>query len=213
MPSPYPGALAPNPRRQFLDEEGNPLAGGLLYSYLAGTTTPEAVFADALLTTPHSNPITLDAAGRVTYYVDAKGYKFKLLKATNELVWEVDNVEDLGQVFLKTLGVLFSTGSRDVVSGYVVDPDDNIVTVNSTGGADPCVITLEPASGDSARKRMLAVKNKGNIEVALTPQAGETIDGVVGAYTIPVAASPLFPCVWIAPDGTGNWDIIGSHGI
>ena len=213
MASPFPGALAPIPRFQFFDDEGQPLAGGLLYTYIAGTTTPEAVYTDANLTTPHSNPIVLDGAGRVTIYLDSMAYKFKLLKATNELVWEQDNIEDIGLVFLTQLGVIFSTGTRDVISGYEVDPDDNIVTVNSTGGPDPCVITLENAGGATPRKKVLFVKNKGTIEIALTPQAGETIDSVVGAYTIPVASSPLFPCVQLGPNGSGNWDILSSHGI
>ena len=34
--------LAVPPFLQFLDSDGNPLAGGKVYTYAAGTTTPKA---------------------------------------------------------------------------------------------------------------------------------------------------------------------------
>jgi len=48
----------------MLDNNGIPLAGGLIYTYSAGTTTPQATYTDATGTTPASNPIVLDSAGR-----------------------------------------------------------------------------------------------------------------------------------------------------
>ena len=48
----------------MLDNNGIPLAGGLIYTYSAGTTTPLATYTDATGTTPASNPIVLDSAGR-----------------------------------------------------------------------------------------------------------------------------------------------------
>lgn len=55
-----------NPRAQFFDTNGNPLSGGKLYFYQAGTTTPQAIYSDFELTTPISgNPLVLDSAGRI----------------------------------------------------------------------------------------------------------------------------------------------------
>ena len=51
------------PILMFADEEGKPLAGGKLYTYEAGTTTPQPLYTDVLRTVPFSNPIILDAAG------------------------------------------------------------------------------------------------------------------------------------------------------
>ena len=48
----------------MLDNNGIPLAGGLIYTYSAGTTTPLATYTDATGATPASNPIVLDSAGR-----------------------------------------------------------------------------------------------------------------------------------------------------
>ena len=49
---------------QFFDNSGVPLAGGLLYSYEAGTTTPAPTYTTSAGTIAHTNPIVLDAAGR-----------------------------------------------------------------------------------------------------------------------------------------------------
>ena len=50
---------------QFLDNNGNVLSGGKIYTYEAGTTTPLATYTSSSGNTAHTNPIVLDAAGRV----------------------------------------------------------------------------------------------------------------------------------------------------
>lgn len=49
---------------QFFDDSGNPLAGGSIDVYSPGTTTPIDSYKESSLTTPHTNPIVLDAYGR-----------------------------------------------------------------------------------------------------------------------------------------------------
>jgi hypothetical protein len=51
--------------QQFFDNNGVILSGGKLYSYVAGTTTPQATYTSASGSTPHTNPIILNSAGRV----------------------------------------------------------------------------------------------------------------------------------------------------
>lgn len=48
----------------FLDNDGNPLAGGKLFFYEPGTTTDKATYSDADETTPNTQPLLLDAYGR-----------------------------------------------------------------------------------------------------------------------------------------------------
>ena len=50
---------------QFFDSNGVPLAGGLLYTYSAGTTTPVVTYTTNSGNVANSNPIVLDASGRV----------------------------------------------------------------------------------------------------------------------------------------------------
>jgi hypothetical protein len=45
---------------QYLDNSGLLLAGGLIYTYAGGTTTPLASYADATGLIANSNPVVLD---------------------------------------------------------------------------------------------------------------------------------------------------------
>jgi hypothetical protein len=90
--SPVGGAGA-----QFFDNNGNPLTGGKLYTYAAGTTTPQVTYTSASGATPHSNPIILDAAGRVSgsneiWLALGVAYKFVMKTSEDVLLWTSDNV-------------------------------------------------------------------------------------------------------------------------
>jgi hypothetical protein len=80
---------------QFFTDTGEPLAGGLIYTYQAGTTTPAAEYTTSAGNIAHSNPIVLDSAGRVPneiWLTDAATYKFVLQTAAAVLVGTYDNV-------------------------------------------------------------------------------------------------------------------------
>lgn len=63
-----PQNLIPTPELQFLDVNGNPLAGGLVYTYAGDGATPKATFLTAVGTNANSNPVVLDAAGRGIFW-------------------------------------------------------------------------------------------------------------------------------------------------
>lgn len=81
---------------QLFDNNGNPLSGGKLYTYAAGTTTPLTSYTSSSGSTPHSNPIILDAAGRVSggeIWLDyASQYKFVVRTSTDVLIATYDNI-------------------------------------------------------------------------------------------------------------------------
>lgn len=54
---------------QFLDGNGDPLSGALLFFYLAGTSTKENTFTDSSGGTPNSNPMVTNADGRLAQAV------------------------------------------------------------------------------------------------------------------------------------------------
>lgn len=89
------GVIATIPRIQFSNALGLPLAGGRLYTYLAGTTTPETTYQDQDLTDANENPITLDSTGSCMIWLDPnKSYKFLLKSALGitQPGWPVDNI-------------------------------------------------------------------------------------------------------------------------
>lgn len=82
---------------QFFDNNGIPLAGGLVYTYTAGTTTPQAAYTTSAGSIAHANPIVLDSSGRVPsggeiWLTDAVAYKFVLKTATATTIGTYDNV-------------------------------------------------------------------------------------------------------------------------
>lgn len=97
--SPVGGAAA-----QFLDNNGNPLSGGKLYTYVAGTTTPQATYTTASGATAHTNPIVLDSGGRVPsgeiWLTDGLQYKFVLKTSTDVLIGTYDNLIGINSNFV-----------------------------------------------------------------------------------------------------------------
>lgn len=80
---------------QFFDGSGVPLAGGFLYSFLAGTTTPEVTWTSHTGAALNSNPIVLDSEGRVPEMVWinlAKSYKFRLEDHNHVEIWTKDYI-------------------------------------------------------------------------------------------------------------------------
>jgi len=84
--------LSPSAKQQFFDANGNPLSGGKVYTYAAGTTTPLATYSDYAGVTPNANPIILDSRGEALIYLSVYKYKFKLTDANDVEIWTVDNI-------------------------------------------------------------------------------------------------------------------------
>lgn len=87
---------------QFFDNNGNPLSGGKLRTYAAGTTTNQETYTTSAGTpgTEHTNPIILDAAGRVpggneVWLVSGQRYKFVLFTSVDVQLWSADNVSGI----------------------------------------------------------------------------------------------------------------------
>jgi microcystin-dependent protein len=116
------GSIAPSFWTQIEDANGAPLAGGLIYSYSAGTTTPIATWSDVGLTTPNSNPIVLDSAGRATIFLSVGvSYKFVVQTALGVAVRTADNILGLPLSTTTISGgtagqVLTSTGPTSIAS-------------------------------------------------------------------------------------------------
>ena len=89
---------------QFFDNSGNILSGGKIFTYAAGTTTPQASYTTAGVGTPHSNPIILDAAGRVPsgeiWLTDGLQYKFLIKTSADVQIGSYDNIIGINSNFV-----------------------------------------------------------------------------------------------------------------
>lgn len=89
--------LSPLPIQKFFDSNGNPLVGGLLFTYAAGTSTKVATAKDQA-GTPNTNPVVLDYRGECNVWLDQTlTYKFVLAPAGDtdpptKAIWTVDNI-------------------------------------------------------------------------------------------------------------------------
>ena len=83
---------------QQLDEFGEPLSGGQLYIIQAGTvSTPQNAYQDEALTKPTTNPIVLDAAGRIPQFFLADGQiKVRLQDRMGVVKFVADNLLVIG---------------------------------------------------------------------------------------------------------------------
>lgn len=87
---------------QFFDNNGNPLSGGKIYTYAAGTTTPNPTYTTNSDSSLHTNPIVLDAAGRVPsggeiWLQLGVGYKFVVKTSAEVLIATYDNIPSSAQ--------------------------------------------------------------------------------------------------------------------
>ncbi len=86
--------LSPVLVQRFCDNNGNPLFGGQLYSYQAGTTTPLATYTDSTGSTANTNPVVLNARGEANVWIPANtAYKFVLEDSAGNTIWTVDQVQ------------------------------------------------------------------------------------------------------------------------
>ena len=139
---------------QFFDNSGVPLAGGLLYSYEAGTTTPAPTYTTIAGNIANTNPIVLDASGRPPNEIWLEGgiqYKLVLKTSTGVLLWTMDNLSGLpsagsqdyqtataGQTVFN-VGFTYTVGNNSL--NVLVNGSKQIVTLNYTE-TSPTVVTF-----------------------------------------------------------------------
>lgn len=119
----------PGPEIQYLNFNGQPLAGAYLCSFAAGTTTPLATYTDSTAVTPNTNPIVLDSYGRASVWIGPQLYKFVLYSGgngacpgTGSVQWSQDNVTDTALYwanYIATLGSSCSVSYTGSLSGMV----------------------------------------------------------------------------------------------
>lgn len=92
---------------QLFDDLGAPLAGGKVYFFEPGTSTPKDTYSDSDLSVPNANPVVLDAAGRATIYLSGD-YKYRLDTSLDVQVDEQDNINTVGDL---STGLVTPTGA------------------------------------------------------------------------------------------------------
>lgn len=122
-------AIAPVPVQQFFDSNGNELTGGQLFTYVAGTMTPQTTYTDSTGSTPNTNPIILNSRGECAIWLTpGVAYKFILSPSTDtnpptNAFWTADNIQP-------GIGVIASGGLLGNSSGVTGTPTTQTIGTN-----------------------------------------------------------------------------------
>jgi hypothetical protein len=210
------GTVMPAPKLQFFDNNGAVLAGGKLYSFASGTTTPQATYSDADLAVGHenANPVVLDSAGRATVFLSPTTYKFVLKTSADATVWTVDGVAAVppfnvnldveataGEAISANEVVYLSDGSVGTAGRWYKTDADAVAT--STGAQ---MIAVAPAAIASGAAGSVRLQGRVTDLSGLTAGTVYYISGTAGALT---ATAPSNARVVGVADSTTSL-IIGS---
>jgi hypothetical protein len=106
---------------QLFDDSGIPLAGGKIYTYTAGSSTPQATYTTSAGNIAHTNPIVLDANGRVpneVWLTEGVDYKFIIKTSAEVLIGTYDNLQGINDI-QNQIAVIFAdlANTSDVAKG------------------------------------------------------------------------------------------------
>lgn len=154
---------------RFFDSNGNPLVGGKLYTYVAGTTTPQATFA-AATGGANANPIILDANGYVGgLFLGSNSYKFSLYDSNDVLIKTVDNISASSGSSGGSSGgfgdknyITNSDAENDTVGWSTYKDAAAAIPVDGTGGASTLVFTTSSANALRGSASFLLSKGLSN---------------------------------------------------
>lgn len=183
--------LSPPPKAQFFDASGAPLAGGKVYTYAAGTTTPQATYTTAAAGTANTNPVILNARGEADiWYTNGVSYKVVLKDSSDATIWTVDNIAQTGTMATQNASAVNITGGT-IGSGVTFNGNTTGTAANVTG----IVAVANGGSGAStaaaARTNLGAAASGANTDItALDQDITITATGTIAANTIGYRGTP-----------------------
>ena len=171
--------LTPQPKMQFTTAAGVPLSGGKVYTYIAGTTTPQATFTDYTGATPNTNPIILNSRGEANIWLGGALYKFKLTDANDVEIWTVDYISAP------------TSAVSPVLSGNVIIDSDTpgpALKITQTG-TGPVMRVQDSADPDTTP---FIIDNAGNVGIGTaTPTAQLEATGAAKIGSLTLTSAPL----------------------
>ena len=176
------------PKFQAFDSNGNPLSGGLLYTYIVGTTTEKATYTTATAAVEQSNPIVLNARGESTVegIYGIGFYKLVLKDSAGATIWTIPSVSGISE-----------SGSTSI-GDYSDDFDAAITAI----GATETTLVVDSASTMSAVVTVPAtctviVREGGSIDMggnALTFNGPLIVEGGSFTHDATLTINKSFQC-------------------
>lgn len=171
-------AVTPIPfvKPQFFDQNGNPLSGGLIYTYDSGTNTPKATYTDYTGNVLNPNPVQLDAGGFAEIWLAAGDYKIAAEDSSHVPQWTVDGVPGFATLdFLQDPGsngivVRTSAGvtlARSIIgtAGHITVANGNGVSANPQIDVDTLVALIDAENAWAAKQTFDPNATKSGVNV------------------------------------------------
>jgi len=212
--SPVAGAA-----QQFFTNSGAPLSGGLLYTYAAGTTTPQATYTTAAGTTANSNPIVLNSAGRLdseVWLTSTLTYKFVLKDSGGVTIATYDDIPGIGTVSGLTTGTSLLSGNgsggfNNVVIGSNLSFVGGTLSATTGGSGAGTVTSVALTAPDAFTVTGSPVTSTGTLAVTYSGNPIPLTSGGTGTSTLINNGVMLGPAYsgatsvqFVAPGNAGN---------
>jgi len=204
--------LLPNGKQQFLDSNGAPLAGGQVYFYVPGTSTPKNTYQDSAQTILNSNPVILDAAGRAVIYGSGT-YEEQLFDASNNLIWDQVTADtsassqsfagtSAGTANAQTVSAANFTSSNGQVISFIAGFTNTSSLSLNVNGTGALAVYKDTAAGSVAL-------SGGEVHVGAVTNV--TYDSTLGAFHLLVPVPAGSAAVTLASATTTNLGSASSN--
>lgn len=164
---------------QSFTNQGLILSGGLIYTYVAGTTTLQNTYTDSTGTVLNSNPIVLDSSGRLTTSVWVTGgvlLKIIIKDSNSNTLATVDNIAGINDITLAlaspgTIGGTTpgaATFTTVTANTSVTSPLGTFTQLASTTVAGTLTATGNVQLGDNTTSDLITINGYMGVGVAPT---------------------------------------------
>lgn len=185
-----------------VDTNGDPLDGGKLYTYQAGSLTPATTWTSFAKSQPNTNPVIMDESGRARVWLDGStAYRMILRTAGDVTVWDVDNIE--AQSVATLIASLASSASASVGAGMVGYDATRDYLPGTVGAAIKEALATVSTVIDPHLAPWFA-DNTGTEDVTDEFNAAYAVARATGAFVTPSPGSYLFNGS-LDPAGTTTW--------
>jgi hypothetical protein len=195
------------------DASGNPVSGGSIEFYDAGTTTPKTVYADKDLTVVLGASVATDAGGypvtggsvKTLVYVGTADYKMVIKDSGGVTLITHDNIKGAPVIPSAVTVALPSTPVISKAASYTAGSGDRgkLINANPTGGAFVVTLLSAVTAGDGFR---IGLRHVGTANtVAFATVATQTISRS-GKASAAFALTAYGESVWLVSDGA-NWHV------
>jgi hypothetical protein len=166
--------LSPTTVYRDYDNNGNPLVGGKLFTYAAGTNTKLATYTDSTGATPNPNPVILNSRGEANVWIPPNvAYKYVIAPSTDTDP-PANPIRTTDQIVNSQLLTLYGGVDTGIVNAYVI----NFVS-NFTAYTDGIVIVWVPSHTNTSTTPTININNLGIINIV----NGDGTAVVVGAIS------------------------------